>query len=80
MSDRFWEDVNVHAPLKKKIVGGNYAPFVDKQLRKAVYTPTRLKNKIHKKPLKENKMTYKEQRNFYVSLRRKYMKNSRRKV
>ena len=45
-SSRFLEVVNVHAPLKMKIVRGNDAPFVDKQLRKAIYTRTRLKNKI----------------------------------
>ena len=76
MSNRFLKVVNVHAPLKTKIViGGNDAPFVDKLLRKAIYTRTKLKNKIHKNPSKENKMVYKKQRNFCVSLRKKCMKN-----
>ena len=30
LSSRFLEVVNVHAPLKTKIVRGNDAPFVDK--------------------------------------------------
>ena len=80
MSNRFLEVVNVHAPLKTKIVRGNDAPFVDKQLRKAIYTRTRLKNKIHRNPSKENKMAYKKQRNFCVSLRRKCMKNYLKKL
>ena len=80
LSNRFLEVVNVHAPLKTKIVRGNEAPFVDKQLRKAIYTRTRLKNKIHKNPSKENKMAYKKQRNFCVSLRRKCMKNYLKKL
>ena len=75
MSNRFLEVVNVHAPLKTKIVRGNDAPFVDKQLRKAIYTRTRLRNKIHRNPSKENKIAYKKQINFCVSLRRKCMKN-----
>ena len=80
MSNRFLEVVNVHAPLKTKIVRGNDAPFVDKQLRKAIYTRTRLKNKKQKNPSKENKMAYKKQRHFCVSLRRKCMKNYLKKL
>ena len=80
LSNRFLEVVNVHAPLKTKIVRGNDASFVDKQLRKAIYTRTRLKNKIHRNPSKENKMAYKKQRNFCVSLRRKCMKNYLKKL
>ena len=74
LSNRFLEVVNVHAPLKTKIVGGNEGPFVDKQLRKAIYTRNRLKNKIHNIPLKENKMAYKKQINLCVPLRRKCKK------
>ena len=80
LSNRFLEVVNVHAPLKTKIVRGNDAPFVDKQLRKAIYARTRLKNKIHRNPSKENKMAYKKQRNFCVSWRRKCMKNYLKKL
>ena len=80
MSNRFLEVVNVHAPLKTKIVRGNDAPFVDKQLRKAIYTRARLKNKIHRNPSKENKMAYKKQINFCISLRRKCMKNYLKKL
>ena len=80
LSNRFLEVVNVHAPLKTKIVRGNDAPFVDKQLRKAIYTRTRLRNKIHRNPSKENKIAYKKQMNFCVSLRRKCMKNYLKKL
>ena len=45
LSNIFLEVINVHAPLKTKIVRGNDAPFVDKQLRKAIYTRTRLRIK-----------------------------------
>ena len=75
LSNRFLEVFNVYAPLKTKIVRGNDAPFADKQLRKAIYTQTRLKNKIHKNPSKESKMANKKQINFYLFLRRKCKKN-----
>ena len=71
LSNRYLEVVNVHAPLKTKIVRGNDAPFVDKQLGKAIYTRTRLKNKIHKNPSKENKMVYKKQRKFLCIFEKK---------
>ena len=48
LSNRFLEVINIHAPLKTKIVRGDDAPFVDKQLRKAIYTQTRLKIKYTK--------------------------------
>ena len=64
MSNRFLEVINVHSPLKTEIVRGNDAPSVDKELRKAIYTRTRLKNKIRKNPSKEKKVAYKKQRNF----------------
>ena len=40
----------------------------------------RVRVKIHKNPSKENKMAYKKQRNFCVSLRRKCMKNYLKKL
>ena len=80
LSKRFFEVVNVHTPLKTKVVRGNDAPFVDKQLRKAIYTRTRLKNKIHKNPSKESKTAYKKQINICVSLRRKCKKNYLKKL
>ena len=75
LSNRFLEVINVHSPLKTEIVRGNDAPSIDKQLRKAIYTRTRLKNKIRKNPSKEKKVAYKKQRNFWVCSRRKCMKN-----
>ena len=80
LKNRFLEVVNVHASLKTKIVRGNDSPFVDKQFQKTIYTRTRFKNKIHKNPSKENKMAYKRQINFRVSLKRKRMKNSFKKL
>ena len=44
--------VNIHAPLKKKILRGNDAPFMNKELRKAIYTRSRLRNRYFKNPTK----------------------------
>ena len=75
MSNRFLKVVNVHAPLKTKIViRGNDAPFVDKLLRKAIYTRTKLKNKIHKNPWKENNGIQKEKKSLCIFEKKMYEK------
>ena len=65
----------MHAPLKKKMLKGNQAPFLTKELRKEIYTRSKLKNKYRSNLIEENKAIYKKQRNKYVaSLRRKAIK------
>ena len=51
--------VEKHAPLKKKIVRGGHAPFITKDLRKAIYTRSRLKDKYIKSPSEVNEKLYK---------------------
>ena len=63
-----------HARLTKKFIRGNHAPFMNKELRKAIYTISRLRNKFYKSPSKESKALYKNQPNKCVSLRRKSIK------
>ena len=46
-------------------------PFVNKFMRKAVFTRSRLGNNFWKNPTLENKRLYKNQRNARVSLRKK---------
>ena len=36
--NKFSELVNKHAPLKFKTLRGNHAPFMNKELKKAIYT------------------------------------------
>ena len=72
--DTFIEIVDKHAPLKTKFLRGNEAPFMNKELRKAIYTRSRLKNKWNKNPTFENRAKYKKQRNKCVSLRKKAIK------
>ena len=45
-SDTFKAIVNKHAPLKEKIVRGKNAPFMTKELRKAITNRSRLKKEI----------------------------------
>ena len=66
--------VEKHAPLEKKIVRGNHAPFITKDLRKAIYTRSKLRNKLIKNPTEVNEKLYKRQRNKCVLIRKKSIK------
>ena len=57
-----------------KIQRGNYAPFISKEMRKAIYARSRLRNTFCKSLSEENERKYKRQRNLSVSLRRKAIK------
>ena len=75
LSNKFLEVVNKHAPLRKKILRGSHSPFATtKELQKAIYTRSKLKNKMNQNPSRENVLAYKKQRNICVSLRRKPLK------
>ena len=50
LTKTFLTIVNKHASLKKKIVRGNQAPFMTKEFQKAIYSRSRLKNKMNKNP------------------------------
>ena len=72
LTENFLSVVEKHAPFKKKTVRGKQAPFVNREVRKAIYTRIRLiQNKCWKNPTSENELRYKQQRNKYVSLRKK---------
>ena len=74
ITDAFIKIVERHAPLKKRFVRENQAPFMNKELRKLkpIYTRSRLRNNFCK--TKENEKKYKIQRNKCVSLRKKSIK------
>ena len=55
-----------HAPMKKKLVRANNAPFMNKTLTKSVMLRSRLRNKFNKSPTVENEAAYKIQRNLCV--------------
>ena len=54
LSDTFTKLLDRHAPLKIIIQIENHAPFITKEMRKAIYTRIRLKNKFCKNPFEEN--------------------------
>ena len=68
--------LDLHAPVKKKFVRGNNAPFMNKTLSKAFMHRSKLKNEFNKNPTEENKRIYHKQRNYCVNLlnkeKRKY--------
>ena len=63
--------LNKHAPLKARIIRGNQASFMGRDLRKGIMTRSRLKSKYNQDPTPENRLKYTRQRNLCVSLRNK---------
>ena len=55
----FSKIVNEHAPIKK-ISRGNQAPFINKELRKAMYDRSRLRIRFCKTLTVENEKLYKK--------------------
>ena len=81
LTNNFEKVVNKHAPLKKKTIRGNDAPFMNKEIWKAIYTRTKLKTKLFlKNPSEQNELLLKKQRNICVSLRKKTIKNHLNKI
>ena len=76
---KFLETLNNKAPVKMKIFRYNNNPFMNKALRKAIMTRSKLKNKFNKNSSAKNWNSYKMQRNFCLkSLRQtkeKYFNN-----
>ena len=48
--------LDAHAPLKSKVIRGNQANFMNKELRKAIMTRSRLKTRYNKTPTPENRL------------------------
>ena len=53
--DIFMQILNKYAPMKKKCIRGNNAPFMNKTLCKAFMHRSKLKNKFNKIPTEDNK-------------------------
>ena len=75
----FIETLDNIAPVKTKIPRYNNNPFMNKALRKAIMTRSRLKNKFNKNSSAKNWNSYKKQRSFCLKLLRqtkeKYFNN-----
>ena len=69
------EVVNKHAPLKYRVLRGNHAPFMTKDLSKQIMIRSRLRNKFNKHKTTQNWNAYKAQRNKCISIRRKSIRD-----
>ena len=70
----FLETLNVHAPIKKKLLRANHVPYMTKALRKAIMKRSELESKYLKNRTNENLKSYKKQRNFCSKLYKKERK------
>ena len=62
------EIVDKHAPVKQRKPCQNPAPFINKELRKAVYKKRQLHNKYNKCKTKSNWENYRQQRNLVTKM------------
>ena len=63
--------VDQHAPLKIKFIRGTHAPFINKELSKAIMHKSKLHNMHKKLKMKESREAFKKQRNKCASINAK---------
>ena len=80
LTEKFLGLANKHAPLEKKFIRGNNAPFMNREFQKEIYVRSRLRNKYWVEPSAENEAAYKKQRNKCVKIRRKNIKRYMDKI
>ena len=66
--------LNIHAPLKKKVIRANHVPYMTKSLRKAIMKRSQLESKYLRNSTVENMKIYKKQKNFCSRLYKKERK------
>ena len=68
-----------HAPLKKKFIRANQAPYMTKALRKSIMKRSELETKFHRSKTLSSQKAFKKQKNFvsklYKKERKKFYKN-----
>ena len=74
LSEIFVDILNHHAPLKEKQIRSNHAPFMTKELSKAIMEKSKSRNKYLKWPSRENYVSYKKSKNKCNSLTKKAKK------
>ena len=72
----FIEVMNRHAPLRKKFLRANHAPYITKTLRKAIMRRSQLETKYLKTKTQTNPKLYKKHKDFCSKL----YKRERRKL
>ena len=63
------ETINTHAPMKRRKAVPKPAPFMNKELRKAVYKNRMLHNKFLKCKSDKNWEEYRKQRNYVTKIK-----------
>ena len=71
LTEIFNDILNHHAPLKQKQLRGNHAPFMTKDLSKAIMNKSKAKNRYLNWPSRENFISYKRTKNKRYSLTKK---------
>ena len=69
------EAIQRHAPIKKRYVRANQAPFINKKINKEIMKRSRLRNKFLNTKSDIDRKAYNKQRNLCVSLIRSEKKN-----
>ena len=69
------EAIQRHAPIKKRYVPANQAPFINKKINKEIMKRSRLRNKFLNTKSDIDRKAYNKQRNLCVSLIRIEKKN-----
>ena len=70
----YLDTLNVHAPLKSKLIRANSAPYISKVLRKAIMKRSALETKYFKKKTLSSLKAYKKQKNYCSRLYKKERK------
>jgi exonuclease III len=80
----FLSTLNMHAPLKKKMIRGNHAPYFNRNIRKAIMKRNELHTKFNKSHSEYDKGNFKKQRKLVTKLlyreKKKYYHNLDDKV
>ena len=71
LTTNFTKILDKHAPIKHKIVRGNNADFMNRELQKAIMKRSRLKNKFNRHKSNENWEEFRKQRNLCTKIKRK---------
>ena len=70
----FLSTLNLHAPYKKKIIRGNHAPYMNRQLRKAIMKRNELQTKYYRTKANLEFEAFKKQRNYVSRLYKRVKK------
>ena len=71
----FLEILNIHEPIKKKLLRANHVPYMTKALKKSNYEKVWTRKQIYKNKTNENLKSYKNKEIFTANFIKKKAKN-----